>query len=86
MKYQDIKYKNLSSYFLIKIIGFCLFFFWTRSDENLKLPSDGYFEISFNLINKGVFSLSPPNLDKVATPTMRRTFILIFSAIIKTLI
>ncbi len=86
MKYQDIKYKNLSSYFLITIIGFCLFFFWTRSDENLKLPSDGYFEISFNLINKGVFSLSPPNLDKAATPTMRRApgYPYFLSAIIKT--
>ena len=72
MKYQKIKNKNSASYFLLTIIGICLFFFWTRSDENLRLPLDGYLEISFNLINKGVFSLSPPNLDKPPTPTMRR--------------
>ena len=72
MKYQKIKNKNSASYFLFTIIGICLFFFCTRSYENLRLPLDGYLEISFNLINKGVFSLSPPNLDKPPIPTMRR--------------
>ena len=72
MKYLEKRNKNLIFLFILIILGITLFFFWTKTVKDLKIPSDGYFNISFNLINKGVFSLAPPNLETEATPTMRR--------------
>ena len=54
------------------ILGISLFFFWTKTVQELKIPADGYFNISFNLINKDIFSLQNPSLETEATPTMRR--------------
>ena len=72
MKYLEKRNKNLITLFIFIILGVSLFFFWTRMVQELKVPPDGYFNISFNLINKGVFSLQKPNLETDVTPTMRR--------------
>tara|TARA_B100000886_G_scaffold187722_1_gene128945 strand:- start:48 stop:1367 length:1320 start_codon:yes stop_codon:yes gene_type:complete len=72
MKYLEKRNKNLIFLFILIILGISLFFFWTRTIQELKIPADGYFNISFNLTNKGIFSLQNPGLDSEATPTMRR--------------
>lgn len=72
MKYLEKRNKNLIFLFTLIILGISLFFFWIKTVQDLKIPADGYFNISFNLINKGVFSLQNPNLETEATPTMRR--------------
>ena len=72
MKYPEKRNKILIFLFILIILGISLFFFWTRTVQDLKIPADGYFNISFNLINKDIFSLQNPSLEAGATPTMRR--------------
>lgn len=72
MKYLEKRNKNLIFLFILIILGISLFFFWTKTVQDLKIPADKYFNISFNLTNKGIFSLQNPNLGAEATPTMRR--------------
>ncbi len=72
MKYLEKRNKNLIFLVILIILGISLFFFWTKTVQNLKIPTDGYFNISFNLTSKGIFSLQNPNLEAEVTPTMRR--------------
>ena len=72
MKYPEKRNRILIFLFILIILGISLFFFWTKTVQDLKIPADGYFNISFNLTNKGIFSLQNPNLETEATPTMRR--------------
>jgi len=72
MKYPEKRNKNIIFLFILIILGISLFFFWTRTVSDLKIPADGYFNISFNLTNKGIFSLQKPNSETEVTPTMRR--------------
>ena len=72
MKYLEKRNKNVIFLFILIILGISLFFFWTKTVQDLKIPADGYFNISFNLTEKGIFSLQNPNLGAEATPTMRR--------------
>ena len=70
MKYLEKRNKNLIFLFILTIWEFP--FFFDKNVQDLKIPADGYFNISFNLTNKGIFSLQNPNLETEATPTMRR--------------
>ena len=72
MKYPEKRNRILIFLFILIILGISLFFFWTKTVQDLKIPADGYFNISFNLINKDIFSLQNPSLEAGATPTMRR--------------
>ena len=71
MKYPEKRNRILIFLFILIILGIS-FFFWTKTVQDLKIPADGYFNISFNLINKDIFSLQNPSLEAGATPTMRR--------------
>ena len=62
MKYLEKRNKNLIFLFILIILGISLFFFWTKTVQELKIPADGYFNISFNLTNKDIFSLQNPTL------------------------
>ena len=46
MKYLEKRNKNLITLLIFIILGVSLFFFWTRMVQELKVPADGYFNIS----------------------------------------